>query len=165
MNKKMYTTEDKEWLRQNLIQGTKLKGKVKSFQPYGAFITLKDGIDALIPLRNISITRIKSPDEILKIGEEIDVVITEYDESRNRITVSHKEFLGSWEENVQNFKAGNTYKGIVRGTTRGGVFIELMPNLVGLAEHKSGLSYGEEVEVLIKKISPDNHKIKLIILD
>ena len=162
---KTYTEKDVEWIKDNLNQKAKLKGKVKSIQSYGAFINLKGNIDALLPLKYISITRLKSPDELLKVGDEIDVVIKEYDESNNRITVSHKEFLGSWEENIKNFSVGSEYKGIVRGTTRGGVFIELMPNLVGLAEHKSGLVYGEKVDVLIKKISPENHKIKLVILD
>lgn len=163
--KNEYKSEDIEWLKECLCNNTKLKGKVKSFQPYGAFISLKKGIDALLPLKYISVTRIKSPEEILKKGEEIDVCIKEFDIETGRITVSHKEFLGSWEENIKHFNVGETVKGHVRGTTRGGVFIELMPNLVGLAEHKSGLNYGEEVEVIIKKISPENHKIKLIILD
>lgn len=160
-----YQAEDVKWIKQNLLNKTKLLARIKDFQPYGAFVTLKDGVDALLPLKNISVTRLKSPDEMLKKGEEIEVLITEYNEDTGYITVSHKEFLGTWEENVAKFNVGDTVKGRIRGTTRGGVFIELMPNLVGLAEHKSGLMYGEEVDVLIKKISPENHKIKLVILD
>ena len=162
---KTYKLEDISWIKDNIKSGTKIKGKVKAIQNYGAFINIKKGIDALLPLKNISVARIKSPDEVLKVGDEIDVCIKDFDEESCRITVSHKEFLGTWEENIKKFSAGNEYTGIVRGTTRGGVFIELMPNLVGLAEHKSGLYYGERVNVLIKKISPENHKIKLVILD
>lgn len=162
---KKYTVEQIDWIKENMKNETKISGIVKAIQPYGAFITLKKGIDALLPIKNISTIRIKTPEDILKKGDTVDVKITEYDESTERITVSHKEFLGSWEDNIKKFDVGNKYNGIVRGTTRGGVFIELMSNLVGLAEHKSGLSYGEKVEVLIKKISPENHKIKLVILD
>ena len=157
--------ENREWAYQNLKTGMKIRGKVKNIQPYGAFITLRKGIDALLPIKNLSVSRIKSPSERLKIGEEIQVIIQEYDKDTGRIIVSYKELLGTWEENIKGFEKGKTTTGIVRGTTRGGVFVELMPNLVGLAEHKSGLSYGEKVEVYIKKISPENHKIKIVILD
>ena len=163
--KKVYSNEQINWIKDCLNNNSRIKGKVKSFQEYGAFINLRDNIDGLLPLKNISVTRIKHPEEVLKKGEEIDIIITEFDEVNNRITVSHKECLGTWEENIKQFEVGKSYIGTIRGTTRGGIFIELMPNLVGLAEHKSGFSYGEKVEVLIKKISPEKQKIKLIILD
>lgn len=157
--------ENKKWARENLKEGMKLKGRVKNIQPYGAFVTIKKGVDGLLPLRNISNSRIKSPSEILKKNDVIDVSIEKYNKNTGKIIFSHKEFLGTWEENVNNFQVGQETEGIVRNRISGGIFIELMPNLVGLAEHRSDLEYGEKVKVRIKKISPDNHKIKLVILD
>ncbi len=153
------------WAYENLKKGMKVLGKVKNIQPYGAFITIRKGIDGLLPIKNMSIARIKNPEERMKKGDKVEVIIQDFDKDTGRITLSRKELLGTWEENVQHFKQGEITSGIVRDTTRGGIFIELTPNLVGLAEHKSGLEYGEKVKVYIRKISPENHKIKLVILD
>lgn len=169
MNKtKMLSSEEienKKWALEALETGMKFNGKIKSIQPYGVFVTIKKGVDGLLPLRNISVSRIKDPSDIFKKGENIDVLIESFDKETGRIVFSHKEFLGTWEENVKNFKEGQTVIGKVKDKTVGGIFIELTPNLVGLAEHKSGLQYGDKVNVYIKKISPENHKIKLVILD
>lgn len=154
-----------EWAKNNLSVGMKLKGKVKNVKPFGVFVTLKDGVDGLLLVKNMSVSRIKDPNELFKKGDIIDVLIKELDKETGNIILSHKEFLGTWEENVEKIKVGDIVTGTIRDTTRGGIFIELMPNLVGLAEHKSGLEYGEKVQVRIKRISPENHKIKLVILD
>ncbi len=152
-------------VNENLKVGMKVKGRVKNIQPYGAFITIRKGVDGLLPLRNISNSRINSPSEMLNKGDVIDVSIEKYNKDTGKIILSHKEFLGTWEENVNNFQVGQEVEGIVRNRISGGIFIELTPNLVGLAEHRSDLEYGEKVRVRIKKISPDNHKIKLVVLD
>ena len=88
------------------------------------------------------------------------------DRDLKRITLSYKELLGTWEENAEKFEEGETVKGIVRETEKckNGIFIELTPNLVGLAEYKDGMEYGKPVDVYIKKIIPDKHKVKLIIV-
>ena len=73
---------------------------------------------------------------------------------------------GTWEDNIRKFKERTVVKGVVRNKEKYGVFIELAPNLVGLADMKNeSISYGDKVNVLIKKISPDTKKIKLVILD
>ena len=68
--------------------------------------------------------------------------------------------------NIEKIKEGVTVKGIVRETEKSnnGIFIELTPNLVGLAEYKEGIEYGQNVDVYIKRIIPDKHKVKLIIV-
>ena len=70
-----------------------------------------------------------------------------------------------WQELVSGFSEKQTVKGIVRNKNRDGVFVELKPGLFGMAEHKSGILQGDRVRVLIKKISPEKMKIKLVILD
>ena len=77
----------------------------------------------------------------------------------NRISLSHKELLGTWEENAAFFNAGDTVEGIVRGIEPYGVFVELTPNLSGLSEPRDGLREGERVCVYIKSIIPEKMKI------
>ena len=79
--------------------------------------------------------------------------------------MTHKELLGTWQENVSNFSVGETVRGIVRGIEDYGVFVELAPNLSGLAEYKEGVAVGQEVSVFIKSIIPEKMKVKLLIID
>lgn len=114
----------------------------------------------------MSIARIKSPLERFTIGQKVQVMIKYIDRMNNRIMLTYKELLGSWEDNIKDFREGMTVKGIARETEKqkNGIFIELKPNLVGLAEYKENISYGEQVEVYIKKIIPEKRKVKLILL-
>ena len=93
-------------------------------------------------------------------------MVKSIDRDQRRITLSYKEMLGTWEENAQKFQEGSTVKGKIRETEKSnnGIFIELAPNLVGLAEYKQGYEYGQDVDVYIKRIIPDKHKVKLIIV-
>ena len=83
-----------------------------------------------------------------------------------QVILSYKETLGSWEENAKKFSSGMKVKGIVRETekNRNGIFIELAPNLVGMAEYQEGLNYGQKIDVYIKKIDNEKRKIKLSII-
>lgn len=156
-NKKFY---------EQLHKGMLVKGKVKNIQPYGAFVELKKGIVGLLHIEDISVSRIKSPEDIIKIGDVIVTMVKNYDKDTGRITLNYKVLQGTWEENVKDFTEKTVTKGIVRNREKFGVFIELKPNLVGLAEDKKlSVSYGDEVKVFIKKISPETKKIKLVILD
>lgn len=156
----------KFWNGDSLKEGQIINGKVTGIKNYGAFVELEQGDTGLIHIEDLSVARIKSPEERLKIGQNVKVVVKYIDRDLKRITLSYKELLGSWEENAQNFKEGVTVKGIVRETEKcnNGIFIELAPNLVGLAEYKDGMEYGKPVDVYIKKIIPEKHKVKLIIV-
>ena len=76
------------------------------------------------------------------------------------------QLLGNWEENIEEYNEKTIVEGIVKETDKykNGIFIELKPNLVGLAEYKEGLEYGQKVNVYIKKIIKDRKKIKLLIV-
>jgi len=93
-------------------------------------------------------------------------VIKLIDKENNKVVLSYKELLGNWEENIQEFNE----KMIVTGTVKeadqykNGIFIELKPNLVGLAEYKEGFHYGQKVNVYIKRIIKERKKIKLLII-
>ena len=156
----------KTWNGDKLKVGQIVEGRVTQVQKYGAFVQLEQGDTGLIYIEDLSVARIKSPLERLSIGQNIKVVVKSIDRDLKRITLSYKDLLGTWEENADKFEEGKTVKGIVRETEKNnnGIFVELTPNLVGLAEYKDGMEYGKTVDVYIKKIIPDKHKVKLIIV-
>lgn len=157
----------KKWNGDNLQIGQVVQGRVTQIQKYGAFVKLEEGDTGLIYIEDLSVARIKSPYERLEIGQNIKSVVKSIDRDQKRITLSYKEMYGTWEENAEKFEEGVIVKGIVRETEKGnnGIFVELTPNLVGLAEYKPGMEYGKPVDVYIKRIIPDKHKVKLIIVE
>ena len=150
----------------NMYEGQVLNGTVKSIKPYGAFIKLENGITGLAYIEDLSVARIKSPEERVKIGQNLPIMVKSIDREQNRVMLTYKELLGTWDENAKKFQEGTSVKGIVRETekNKNGIFIELSPNLVGMSEFKPGLEYGQQVNVCIKKIDYDKKKIKLFII-
>ena len=150
----------------DLKVGEKVSGTVKSFQPYGAFIELDNGVVGLAHIEDLSVARIRTPAERLELGQKVDIIVKSINKENGRIILSYKEMFGSWEENANKFTQGTKVKGIIKETekNKNGIFVELTPNLVGMAEYQTGLQYGEEVDVYIKKIDPDKKKVKLVIL-
>ncbi len=150
----------------NLYKGQIVEGTVTGIKPYGAFIKMNNGISALVHIEDLSVARIKSPYERLEIGQKAKFVVKSIDKEKCRVLLSYKEILGSWEENAEKFKEGSTVSGIAREIekSKNGIFIELTPNLVGLAEYKDGIEYGQNVNVYIKRIIPEKKKVKLIIV-
>ncbi len=124
------------------------------------------GIVGLLHIEDISVSRIKSPEERFFIGQKINVMIKSIDTENDKIVLSYKELLGNWEENIEGYNEKTVVEGIVKETDKykNGIFIELKPNLVGLAEYKEGLEYGQKVKVYIKKIIKERKKIKLLII-
>ena len=148
----------------NLKAGDVIDARVTHNENFGSFCDIGCGISALLPIDSISVSRIPHPDVRLPINTMIKAVVKSIDEF-GRVTLSHKELLGTWEENAQNFKAGQTVGGIVRSIEKYGVFIELAPNLAGLAEYTPDVQEGECASVYIKSINPEKMKIKLAIVD
>ena len=155
-----------EWVKNDLLPGTVVNGIVKNIRKFGAFVEIGGGVVGLLHIEDISVSRIKSPDERFYVGQKIKVMIKSIDKSENKIVLSHKELLGDWEYNIQDFNEKSIVQGIVKETDKfkNGIFIELKPNLVGLAEYKEGLEYGQKVNVYIKKIIKERKKIKLLII-
>lgn len=153
-------------IKTDLQVGQIVNGIVKNITPYGAFIDIGGGVVGLVHIEDLSVARIKSPLERIKIGQKLKIVVKYIDRETGKINLSYKETLGTWEENANNFKMGMRTKGIVRETekNKNGIFIEITPNLVGMAEYKDGLNYGENIDVIIKKIDYDKKKVKLIVV-
>lgn len=166
LSRKEVGEEALKWVRSELKEGQIINGIVKSIRPYGVFVEIGGGIVGLLHIEDISVARIKTPLERLKIGQKTNFVVKSIDRGNDRILLSYKELLGTWEENVKKFEEGSTVIGIARETekSKSGIFIELTPNLVGLAEYKDGIEYGQNVSVYIKKIIPEKKKVKLVIV-
>lgn len=147
-----------------LVPGDIIPAVVTHMENFGCFADIGCGISSLLPIDSISVSRIGHPSDRFKSGMEIFAVVSGRDPS-GRICISHKELLGTWEENAANFAPGETVSGIIRSVEDYGVFVELAPNLAGLAESCSRLKPGQQASVYIKSLIPEKMKIKLIIVD
>lgn len=147
-----------------LVPGDVIPAKVTHMEPFGAFMDIGCGIVSLLCIDAISVSRISHPKERFRLGESIHVAVRSVD-ALGRIFVSHRELLGTWEENAALFSSGQTVVGCVRTIESYGIFVELTPNLAGLAEWKSGIAVGDRAAVFIKSIIPEKMKIKLVIID
>ncbi len=148
----------------NLNPGDIIDARVTHNDTFGCFCDIGCGISALLPIDSISVSRIPHPNVRFQVNTMIKAVVKSIDDM-GRVTLSHKELLGTWEENAENFRAGQTVSGIVRSIEKYGIFIELMPNLAGLAEYNADVNVGDAASVYIKSINPEKMKIKLAIVD
>lgn len=143
--------------------GDIIDANVTHLEKFGAFIDIGAGINALIPIDMLSVSRISHPAERLREGQSIKVILKKIEP--NKLTFSLKELLGSWEDNAADFSPGETVTGIVRSIEDYGVFVELAPNLAGLAEPQENLFIGQQVAVYVKSVIPEKMKIKLVIVE
>lgn len=149
----------------DLICGDIVSAKITHMESFGAFVDIGCGIVSLLTIDCISVSRISHPSDRFEVGEYLPVIIKSIDEENDRIFVTHRELLGTWEENAAQFEPTQTVSGIVRSIEDYGIFVELAPNLAGLAECKSGVKVGDIASVYIKSILPERMKIKLVIID
>ena len=149
----------------DLIPGDIIPAKITHFESFGAFVDVGCGVNSLISIDSISVSRISNPSERFSLREEISVIVKGVDYDTSRIYLSTKELFGTWEENASKFAQGQTVSGIIRSIESYGIFVELSPNLAGLAELKDGVKIGEKCAVYIKSIMPEKMKIKLVIID
>ena len=154
-----------------LTPGDIIPATVTHMESFGAFLDVGCGLSSLLSVDTISISRISHPSDRLRVGESVHAVVKSVDRPRERLFLSMRELLGTWEENAARFRAGQTVAGIVRSVESYGVFVELSPNLAGLAELREGESdrgiatVGQYAAVYIKSILPERMKIKLVLID
>lgn len=146
-----------------LVPGDVIDAKITHLDSFGAFADIGCGIVSLLPIDSISVSRIDHPRERFTVGMDIRAIVKNVE--NGRISLTHKELLGTWEENAENFEVGETVAGIIRSVENYGAFVELAPNLAGLAEMKDNIRAGQQASVYIKNIIPSRMKIKLIIID
>ena len=152
------------WMEEHLRPGMVLECRVTRLESFGAFLDIGCGIIAMLPIERISVSRIDHPNVRFREGQRILAAVLHMDRQRRRITMTHRELLGTWMENASRFAPGETVRGTVRSVREYGSFIELTPNLSGLADVKAGLAPGDGVAVYIKSIRPERMKIKLQII-
>lgn len=149
---------------QTLSPGDIIPARITHLEPFGCFVDIGCGVASLIPIDSISVSRISHPQDRFNINQDIYAVVKGIDED-GRVSLSHKELLGTWEENAALFASGETVAGIIRSVEEYGVFVELTPNLAGLAEPRFDVKPGQHASVYIKSLIPEKMKVKLIIVD
>ena len=147
-----------------LEPGDVIGAAVTHIEPFGAFCDVGCGISALLPIDCMSVSRIASPADRVQVGQKIFCAIKSRD-PQGRFVLTIRELLGTWAENAACFRAGETVVGIVRSVEEYGTFVEIAPNLAGLAESCPNLAPGQSVSVFIKNILPEKMKIKLVIVN
>lgn len=166
LSRKKANEEAVNWMNENLQPGQIVKGIVKNIRKYGVFVEIGAGVTGLLHIEDISVSRIKSPEERFSSGQKINVMIKSIDKEKKQIVLSYKELFGTWEDNIKDISEKMVLDGIIKEADKykNGLFIELKPNLVGMAEYQEGFEYGQVVKVYVKKIINDKKKIKLVIV-
>lgn len=147
----------------NLRRGDVIPARVTRLESFGAFCDIGCGLPALMPIASLSVSRIAHPGDRFSSGMDILGVVSSLEDGR--VCLSQRELLGTWEENAALFSQGETVAGVIRSVEEYGVFVELTPNLAGLAEPREGVKPGQQAGVYIKSILPEKMKLKLVIID
>lgn len=155
--------------------GSKVKGKVVNIVPYGAFIELEKGVEALVHISELSWTkRVNHPSEVLAIGDTVEAVVLSTDKQQQKISLGIKQIEPNpWLEVVIKYPVGSKVKGKVKNLTDYGAFVELDENIDGLI-HISDMAWtkkinhpsevlkkGEKVEAVVLSVDQENMKIAL----
>jgi small subunit ribosomal protein S1 len=164
LSRRLAQSEALDYFLSNKQAGDILPAIVTHLAQFGAFVDIGCGIISMIGLENISVARIFHPSERFCVGQRIFCVISSIDRETERISLTHKELLGTFLQNAAKFSAGDTVTGIIRSIKPYGLFIELAPNLSGLSEYNENYITGDTVSVYIKSINPNKMKIKLSII-
>ena len=147
--------------------GNKIKSKITSIADYGAFMELAKGVEGLIHTSEMSwVNKNVNPSSILEIGQEVEVLILEVDNSKRRISLGLKQCTENpWKDFAKGRKSGDTVEGKIKNITDFGLFVELTDELDGLI-HLSDLSWEDNGENEIKKYNVgDNIKFKILEID
>ena len=163
-----------ELLESKYPKGTRLSGVVKNLTKFGAFVEIEPGIDGLVHTSDFSWTeRNVVPSQILKKGDEVDVVVLEINSSEQRISLSIKHNVPDpWEEVTARYKRGSTIQGQVVNLTDFGAFVKLEEGVEGLihiselADYRVNrpnevVSVGDQLDLKVIEINPDKHRIGL----
>ncbi len=164
LSRKGAQQEALEHLLHQVPDGTVLPAVVTHLDRFGAFCDIGCGNVSLLSIEHISVSRIDHSRDRFTEGQHIFAALLSREPSLGRLSLTHRELLGTWAENAARFSVGETVVGIVRGVKDYGVFIELSPNLSGLAEYRGDLAPGDRVSVYIKAILPERQKVKLIVI-
>ena len=172
---KQKTPSPWEHVEEKYPEGSKVKGTVVNVMSYGAFVKLEEGVEGLVHISEMSWTkRINHPNEILTVGEEIEVVILGINKEKQEISLGLKQTMNNpWESVDTKYPVGAKVKGVVRHLTNYGAFVELEEGVDGLL-HISDMSWvrkithpsevvkkNEEIECVVTQVDKKNRRIAL----
>ena len=155
--------------------GSKIKGKVVSVMPYGAFVELQKGVEGLVHISEFSWTKRPShPNEVVKVGDEVECVVLSIDGENQKIALGFKQAeQNPWENFLKDHPVGSRLTGRVQHMTEYGAFVELADGIEGLL-HVQDISWtrrynhpfeclkkGQEIEVMISSSEPENRKVNV----
>ncbi len=171
-SKELESDREKVWSK--IQKDQKVLGQVKRLTNFGAFIDI-GGLDGLAHISDISWSRVNDPSEVLSVGQEIEVLILNIDQDKNRISLGLKQLTPHpWEKAADNYSTGSIVEGKVVRILNFGAFVELEPGIDGLVhisqisdDHISDpsekLEVGESVKVKVLSITPEDKKLELSI--
>ena len=155
-------SEKRAKLLAEMVPGDIRKGTVKNITDFGAFIDL-NGIDGLLHITDMSWGRISHPSELLKVGQEIDVVVLDVNKEKERVSLGLKQKMANpWDNIETKFPVGNKVKGKVVNLVPYGAFVQLEPGVEGLV-HITELSWTKRVAKPSDMLKPDQ-EIEAIVL-
>jgi len=165
----MKQLSDDPWIHieERFKSGSVHEGVVKNVTHFGVFVELAEGVEGLVHVSDISWTqRIKHPEEVLKIGDEVTVKILNYEKESRKISLGIKQCdPDPWEEVFDDFTVGEVIKGHVRNITDFGVFVEIREGIQGLV-HISDLSWSNKITHPKQLVSLDDEiQVKVVGMD
>lgn len=157
--------EAKDYFLSTLQRGDIIEAVVQNAADFGVFCDIGCGFPALMRIDRCCISRLQRTVDLYHTGQHLHSAVLDINDTMGQILLTGRELLGTWEENAALFSQGQTVPGIVRSAMPYGLFVELTPNLSGLAEPMDGICPGDPVSVYIRSILPGKHKIKLNIIE
>ena len=164
--------QEKIWTE--IQEGAKYHGVVKSLTSYGAFVDI-GGVDGMVHVSELSWNRIKTPADVVKVGDEIDVYVISFDPEKRKISLGYKTAeMNPWNQFMANYNVGDVVDAKIVKLMTFGAFAEIIPGVDGLihisqiadrriAKPEDVLSEGQEVQVKITDIDAENKRISLSI--
>ena len=164
--------QEKIW--NEIQEGAKYHGTVKSLTQYGAFVDI-GGVDGMVHVSELSWNRIKNPAEVVKVGDEIDVYVISFDAEKRKISLGYKTAeMNPWNQFMTNYNVGDVVDAKIVKLMTFGAFAEILPGVDGLihisqiADRRIGkpedvLAEGQEVQVKITEVDAENKRISLSI--
>ncbi len=165
--------ERRQKLLTEMMPGDIRKGTVKNLTDFGAFIDL-NGIDGLLHITDMSWGRIGHPSELLKVGQEIDVVVLDVNKEKERVSLGLKQKMANpWDNIETKFQIGQKVKGKIVNLVPYGAFVELEPGVEGLvhvtelswtkriAKPSDVLKQDQEIEAVVLGVNKEEQKISL----
>jgi small subunit ribosomal protein S1 len=177
LSRKALLLEEREKKKKRLLEtikvGAVLEGEVKNITDFGAFVDL-DGLDGLLHITDLSRGRVNHPSEVVSVGQQLKVLVTDFDADTGRVSLSLKELQEDpWETVTERYREGDRVIGKVVSIVDYGAFVELEAGIEGLV-HVSEMSWtqrvkhpskvlavGDEIGVVILKIDDENKRISL----